>query len=140
MKTSGPLETSRHIIWFEILLAGCSSAGWVAGILAALGWLPLAGQLSLGLYHFFSIAAVTGWVVGNLYVFRKRSYRSPRLRRRAALLYWLGPPSFLYVLRAMAPLIEQREAPLVPLLSFGVYSIFFLVPITLTPPPRQRLD
>jgi hypothetical protein len=43
------------------------------------------------------------------------------------------------LLRAMAPLADQRAAPLVPLWAFAVYTVFFLVPIALAPTaPRRR--
>jgi hypothetical protein len=43
----------------------------------------------------------------------------------------VGPPSLLYILRALAPQAVQHAAPLVPLYSFVVYALFFLVPVTL---------
>ena len=53
------------------------------------------------------------------------------VRRRFLLIYYLGPPAILDLLRAMAPLADQRAAPFVPLYAFGVFSILFLVPVTM---------
>jgi hypothetical protein len=36
----------------------------------------------------------------------------------------------------MAPVADQRAAPLVPLWAFGVFSILFLVPVTMKFPGR----
>ncbi len=113
------------------MLAGACSLGWLASILAFWGVLPLAGALPLDLYRFFSLAAILGWLAGNVYRFRQRGALESPVRRRAVWLYLIGPPSFLYLLRAMAPLLEQQAAPLVPIYGFGVYGLFFLIPLTL---------
>ena len=41
-------------------------------------------------------------------------------------------------MRSLAPLAERAAAPLVPLWAFAVYGIFFLVPVSFAPRPRQR--
>jgi hypothetical protein len=116
----------------EPALIGLFLAGWVGALLGQLGVLELAGTLRLAFYPYFSLAAALGWIAGNVYVHRRR--RLPReLRRRLLLVYLVGPPGILYLLRAMAPLVEQQIAPLVPLLGFGVFSVFFAVPVTLAP-------
>ena len=54
----------------------------------------------------------------------------------------LPPPTpFLFLIRALAPLSIQQAAPLVPIYSFGVYSLFFLVPVTLRSAqvPRKKI-
>ena len=76
------------------------------------------------------------WGFGILYVQRTRRLAAP-LRRRLLLIYYLGPPALLVLLRAMAPVAYQREAPLVPLWAFGVFSILFLVPVTMKFPGRS---
>ena len=60
-------------------------------------------------------------------------------RSRFLLIYLLGPPSVTSLLWALTPAEVQDAAPLVPILAMAVYSIFFLVPITLKPklPPRR---
>lgn len=55
-----------------------------------------------------------------------------------AILYFFGPPSLVYLLRALAPPEHQQAAPLAPLWAFGVYGVFFLVPIVLPPPVRSQ--
>lgn len=123
---------------FEIVLAVLCSAVWILATLGTWGLLSLAGQLSLGFYPFFSIAAALGWLAGNVYVHRWSRRAVEGYRRRALLLYLVGPPSFLYLIRALAPLADQRQAPLVPLLGFAVYGVFFLLPLTLKPPKIER--
>lgn len=126
------------MIFFEIFLAGASTCGWVTAILAMTGILPLAGGLALDLYRYYSLAAVLGWLIGNIYVFRWRRQLPDRpFYRRALLLYVLGPPSFLYVVRALAPLSDQRAAPLVPLFAIAIYGIFLMIPLTLRATPRR---
>jgi hypothetical protein len=91
---------------------------------------PLPGNLDLGLYPFYGLAACTGWLSGNVYVARARGW--PRdVRRRLLLVYLVGPPGVLYVLRAMAPAAEQTAAPMVPIYGFFVFAVLFLVPVTL---------
>ena len=68
---------------------------------------------------------------------RARGIPAP-LRRRIFLVYFLGPPGALYLLRAMASLEVQRAAPLVPFYTFGVWSVFFLVQVFLMPHPVRR--
>jgi hypothetical protein len=126
------------VIRFEIFLAGVSACGWLVAILAMTGILPLAGGGALDLYRFYSLAAVLGWVIGNIYVFRwLRHLGQQRFRKRALVLYLIGPPSLLYVVRALAPLSDQQAAPLVPLFAFAVYGIFLLIPLTLRATPRR---
>ena len=60
------------------------------------------------------------------------------LRRRVFLVYFLGPPGLLYLLRAMASIEAQRAAPLVPFYAFGVFAVFFVVPILLPTTPAAR--
>ena len=126
------------MIRFELLLLGFFSAVWLLAALALFGLLPLAGTLPLNLYRFYSVAAVLGWLAGNLYVLRRRGL-GEGFRQRLLLAYLLGPPGVLYLLRAMAPAAQQAAAPLVPAFAFMVYGIFFLVPVTLrfTGPSRR---
>ena len=124
----------------ELVLLAAFSAAWLLAILASIGLVPLAGMLTLDLYRLYSIAAVLGWVAGNIYVFRSRVVPHDQFRRRLLLSYLIGPPSVVYLLRAMASTTAQQAAPFVPLYSFAVYALFFLVPLTLraTRTPRQR--
>ena len=120
----------------EPALIGLFLASWLGALLAQLGVLDLAGSLPLAFYPFFSFAAALGWVGGNVYVHRRRGV-APPLGRRLLAIYLVGPPGILYLVRAMAPAAEQAVAPLVPLLGFGVYSVFFAVPVTLAPRHRR---
>jgi hypothetical protein len=122
---------------FEPVLVGLFLAAWMVDLLAVLGIVDLRGSLELGLYPLYSTAAAAGWVAGNIYVARGRRLPLP-LRRRIRLVYLLGPPGVLFLLRAMASAEAQRAAPLVPLYSFGVFSVFFLVPVLVPRAPRRR--
>ena len=117
------------------------SAAWLLVFVTGIGWVSLTGTLHLGLYPLYSIAAALGWVAGNVFVFRARAGLEPRLRRRLLFNYYIGPPSLLFLIRALAPVAIQQAAPLVPIYSFGVYSLFFLIPVTLrsTRVPRKKI-
>ena len=112
-------------------------ATWVVALLALVGLVDLAGSLELGLYPLYSTAAASGWIAGNAYVARSRGLPR-RLQRRILLVYFLGPPGFVYLLRAMASEVAQQLAPLVPLYAFGVFGVLFLVPVLLPRTPRAR--
>ncbi|MCP3959399.1 MAG: hypothetical protein GY719_16235 [bacterium] len=103
---------------------------WLLAIGMNLGLLPAAGTLDLDLYSLYSIAAALGWLSGNLYVNRCRLYPD-QWRLRLFLNYLLMPLSVPYLLRSLASQPIQEAAPLVPVYSFCVYSLFFLVPVTL---------
>ena len=120
------------------LLAGFSIA-WLLVFLVYAGLLPAAGRVSIDLYRYYSIAAILGWLAGNVYQFRRQPEKK-LVGPSNLLVYLVGPPSLLLLLRAMSPASEQAAAPFVPLYSLAVYGIFFLVPITLasTRTPRER--
>ena len=128
---------------FEPLLTAFFLATWVVGFLALFGVVDTADRLPVGLYMFFSVAAAAGWVFGNVFVWRGRAV-APLLRRGLFVIYYLGPPGSLLLLRSMALRSEQAAAPLVPLYSWVVFSILFLVPVVLartTPrPPNLKVD
>jgi hypothetical protein len=121
----------------EPVLVALFLAAWIVDLLAVLGLVDLRGNLDLELYPLYSIAAAGGWLAGHVYVARARGIPKP-LRRRIWLVYFLGPPSLLYLLRAMAPLEVHRAAPFVPVYAFGVWSVFFLVQVYLMPHPAAR--
>ena len=139
---------------YEVWLLAIWTLTSIVVVLAFSGAVTLAGFLELDLYRLYSFGAVLGWLAGNVYVVRRTSIlrlgggggvvaaadgqpgaggkeRFSRLRWRLLLVYLIGPPSMLYLLRALAPASTQQAAPLVPLLGFGVYLVFFLVPVTL---------
>ena len=114
----------------EVVLLGLFVVAWCAALLSVAAGLPLAGVAPLSLYQLYGIAAAAGWLGGNLYVNRAR--KLPKLlRRRVMLIYLLGPPSVIYLLRTMAPAAEQQGAPLAGIWAFGVLTIFFMVPVSL---------
>jgi hypothetical protein len=133
---SGRLETpARSVVRLEPVLVAFFLATWVVALLALVGLVDLAGSLELGLYPLYSTAAASGWIAGNLYVARSGGV-ARRLRRRILLVYFLGPPGLVYLLRAMATEAVQQSAPLVPLFAFGVFAVLFLVPVLLPRTPR----
>ncbi|MCP4654432.1 MAG: hypothetical protein GY856_03325 [bacterium] len=124
------------MIRIETFLLSLFSAVWLLAVLALFGLLPISGVLNLDLYRLYSVAAILGWVGGNVYLIRLRGLHAGRWSKRFLVVYLLGPPGFVYLLRAMAPLDTQQMAPLVPIFCFGVYALFFLVPVTLRRPPH----
>jgi hypothetical protein len=116
-------------------------ASWLGALLEKVGVLALAGTLDMGLYAYFSLAAALGWLAGNVYLHRRR--RLPRVVWRWILpVYLAGPPSLIFLLRAMAPAQQQELAPIMPFIALAVFLVFFLVPITLAGswslPPEER--
>ena len=120
----------------EVALVGVFLACWVLRVLSFLKVFTLAGSLPLSLYGYYSVAVALGWGFGILYVIRTRDLPA-RLRRLLLLIYYLGPPALLSLLRGMAPYPDQQAAPFVPLWAFGVFSVLFLVPVTMKFPPRR---
>lgn len=123
----------------EVRLLGVFSITWLLVFLVYVGLLPKSGNLDLDLYRFYSIAAVLGWISGNIYQLRRRRDK-PKTWPGDLLVYLFGPQSLLLLVRAMAPQADQAAAPFVPFYSLVVYCLFFLVPITLavTRTPRRR--
>ena len=114
----------------ELGLVALFFVSWLVGLLQYFGWLPVSGSFSLGLRGLFAFAAALGWVAGNVYVHRSRGL--PRLlRRRLVLIYLFGPPGLLFLLRSLAPKALLAAAPLASLYATLVFSIFFLVPVSL---------
>lgn len=121
----------------EPVLLGLFLACWLLDLLVLLRVVRLAGLLPLTLYGLYSVAVAFGWLFGNIYVRRRRGL-PPAIRRRVLILYFLGPPGILYLLRYMTPIELQRMAPFVPLYAFCVFAILFLVPVTMLKLPEKR--
>ena len=83
----------------------------------------------MSLYQFYGLAAFLGWLSGNVYVHRSRG-APETIRRRLWLIYFLGPPGVLYLLRSLAPIVYQAAVPLAPIYGCGVFAVLFLVPLT----------
>jgi len=118
---------------------GLFSACWIVALLELFGALRLAGAWPLSLYGLYGTGAFLGWIAGNVWVQRRRRVPRP-LARWLLMVYLFGPPSLLYLLRALAPAEHRAAAPLVPLYAFVVYGIFFLVPVSLPPRPRRPFE
>jgi hypothetical protein len=114
----------------ELSLLGVFLAVWTVALLAFVGLLPAAGLLDLNLYQFYAIAAAGGWLSGNVYVARARRLPKP-VRRRIMLIYLLGPPGLIYLIRSLASYEVQAAAPMAAVYACGVFFIFFLVPVSL---------
>jgi hypothetical protein len=121
----------------EPVLFGLFLACWLVDLLVLLRVVRLANKLPLTLYGLYSVAVAFGWLFGNIYV-RQRRGLPPPVRYRLLVLYILGPPGILNLLRYMSPLELQRAAPFVPLYAFCVFAILFLVPVTILKLPEKR--
>ncbi len=141
--TSRPIANSSRVansgLW-ELSLLGVFLAIWTVALASLVGLLPADGLLDLTLYQLYGIAAALGWLSGNIYVSRSRKVPKP-LRRRLLLVYLLGPPGILYLVRALASLEVQAQAPLAAIYACGVFFVLFLVPVTLkgSAPARRGL-
>ncbi len=114
----------------EVALLATFVVCWLLALLAFLLGMPLAGWLDLGLYQLYGLAAFLGWLAGNVYVHRTRGLPRP-VRRLVLLVYLFGPQALLYLLRGLAPLAAQRAVPLAAVYASAVFTILFLVPVTL---------
>ncbi len=128
----------------EPVLAAFFLAAWVVSLLTLFRVVELAGSFTTELYPLFSLAAACGWVFGNLYVVRARGLPG-WLRRGLLLIYFVGPMSFLLLVRLMAPLQKQALAPFASFYSWAVFGVFFLVPVFMKrssarPPDLRRRD
>jgi len=127
---TSPPPRSGEVTRGDAVLLGLFLACWALSLLSFTRIVWLAGSLPLTLYGYYSVAVVLGWGFGILYVRRTWGLPTP-VRRRFLLIYYLGPPAILGVLRSMAPWPDQSAAPFVPLYAFGVFSVLFLVPVTM---------
>lgn len=113
----------------ELVLVLASVLCWGAALVGSLGFLPFAGVFSLSLYPYFGVAALAGWLAGNVYVVRRRRL-GELLGGRLLIVWLLGPPGGLFFLRTLAGEALQQAAPLVPVYACGVYGVLFAVPVT----------
>lgn len=125
------------------MLVALFLTSWALDALALLGVVRLSGTLELALYPLFIVAAASGWLTGNIYL--RRSVSLPKkIRRRILVVYFVGPVGVLYLLWTLNTAELQSAAPFVPLYSFGVFTTFFLVPVSLRssfrPRPKIRIS
>jgi hypothetical protein len=135
--SSGPPGRLADITRGDTILLGLFLACWALSLLSFTRVVTLAGSLPLTLYSYYGVAVMLGWAFGIIYVRRTWGLPAP-IRRRFLLIYYLGPPAILGLLRSMAPWTDQRAAPFVPLYAFGAFSILFLVPVTMKFPRPLR--
>ena len=121
----------------ELGLLGLFLALWTVALAALVGLLPTAGLLDLDLYQLFAMAAFLGMLSGNLFVHRTRNTPRP-LRKKLLLIYMLGPPALIYLMRSLAPIETQAAAPFAAIYACGVFLVFFLVPVTLKSSAKPR--
>jgi hypothetical protein len=134
---SGPSGPAGDITRGDAIVLGLFLACWALSLLSFTRMVALAGSLPLTLYSYYGVAVALGWAFGIVYVRRTWGLPTP-IRRRFLLIYYLGPPAILGLLRSMAPLSDQGAAPFVPLYAFGAFSILFLVPVTMKFPRPLR--
>jgi hypothetical protein len=112
----------------EVVLAAFFLATWLVALVYGAGWLPSPG-LTIGFYGLFGFSAFVGWTNGLVCALRLR--RRPRPGRgRWIALRLLLPAGLVALVRAMMPLEARVAAPLAGALAFGVYAIFFAVPVS----------
>ena len=130
---SRPISSSSTVAnrqFWELSLLGVFLAVWTVALASLLGVLPTDGLLDLSLYQLYGVSAALGWLAGNVYVSRAR--KVPKLlRRRLLMVYLLGPPGIIYLVRSLASLEVQAVAPFAAIYGCGVFFIFFLVPVSL---------
>jgi hypothetical protein len=114
-----------------------SMVAWSVTLSVSLGWVRLAGCFTLGLYPYYALAVGLGWVLGNVYVWRARRVGGMKTHKWLLVIYLIGPPGALYLLRALALERAQALAPLAPTWALGTYVILFFVPVTLRHTGRQ---
>lgn len=123
----------------ELFLLSLFLSCWAVVLLHIVGLVPMDGTLEIGLQGFYAMAVAAGWLSGNVYVNRSRGL--PReLSRRLLLIYLLGPPGVLSLLRSMASVEAQMAAPIVPIYAGIAFCILFLVPVSLKGAFRKSPD
>ena len=117
----------------EASVAGLCAGAWLlAAAFLALEGLERGAFLPAG--FLFPLAAIVGWLAGNLYVARRKGSRSSR--RLLLSLYLGGPPGFVWLYWALVPRWARMLNPVAPLWALAILAIFFLVPVTLRGLPR----
>jgi hypothetical protein len=102
---------------------------WIAFFSLALSGYPLAGLLPLGLYELYGAALLAGWLIGNVFVYRSRGW-TRTARMRFLLILLLSPGGLFYLLWGLGTDADRTAVPFAPLYAFGVFAVFFLVPVS----------
>ncbi len=113
----------------ELYLLGFFFACWITFFTLAIAGYPLAGLLPLGLYELYGVAALTGWLIGNVFVHRSRDW-SRVARTRFLLILLLSPGGLFYLLWSFGSDSDRAAVPFAPLYAFAVFAVFFLVPVS----------
>jgi hypothetical protein len=121
---------SPTIFRLELVLLGFFIACWIVFFAVALSGYPLSGAIAMDLYQLYGIAALVGWLSGNIFVQRSQRWER-RSRQRVLLIFLLSPGGLYYLLWALGSELDRSGAPFAPLYAFAVSGILFLVPVTL---------
>lgn len=116
----------------ETVAGGFFLAAWVVAGVYLAGWLEAPGW-RMSLYGQYALAASWGWVVGNLYVLRRRSIPDAQGARKRLflLLYLVVPAGVIVLVRSMLDPELRAAAPLADPLAVAIYALFFFVPFSL---------
>ena len=113
----------------EPVLFGIFTLGWLLAIFILAIGRSLDSPLPISLYHLYGLAVFGGWLSGNFYV--QRTSAIPRKSRlRSLLVYLLGPPGLLFLTHGLTSIQSQARVPLAPVYAFGIYIVFFMVPVS----------
>lgn len=113
----------------EPVLFGIFTLGWLLAIFILAIGRSLDTPLPISLYHLYGLAVFGGWLSGNVYV--QRTAAKPRKERlRSLLVYLLGPPGLLFLTHGLTSVQSQARVPLAPVYAFGIYVVFFMVPVS----------
>jgi hypothetical protein len=121
---------SPTIFRLELVLLGFFLACWIVFFVVALAGYPFSGALGLDLYQLYGVAALVGWLSGNIFVQRSEGWGNGS-RRRMLLVFLLSPGGLFYLLWAWGSELDRGSAPFAPLYAFAVSAVLFLVPVTL---------
>ena len=115
----------------ETVFGGFFLACWLTALGYAARLLPEPPPLPLNLYGLFTFTSAFGWVIGNLFVLRRRARPEKEHPRRLLGLYLAAPAGLVALTRAMTSEYWRQGAPLGGLFALAIYAIFFFVPVLL---------
>lgn len=121
----------------ELVLLGLSFLCWTFSFLIVTIDPDLRAGFGIGLYGLYVASLFLGWLAGNVYNFRRRRLPHPA-GRMLITIYLFGPPSVIFLLWALAPAAVRAAVPLAPVYGYGIFIVFFLVPISFRRAGRRR--